>query len=182
MGYLTETRESNAPRDIAENRPGAQSAPAREQAETVTTFGPGMLIVGDIVSTGSINIFGLVIGDIHAAQLTIGEGGRVEGKIKAQEAVIKGAFKGNLYGDAVKLQGAAMVDGEIYNRSLSIDQNVMFEGVTRRLERAVEAPRLGEIEAQAAADETLFVNSDILQLAPEHIVSQPIGIDEEILG
>jgi cytoskeletal protein CcmA (bactofilin family) len=59
-----------------------------------TSFGPGMLVVGNVVSTGPVNVSGRVIGDIHAAQLTIYEGGRVDGHVTAPDAVILGALKG----------------------------------------------------------------------------------------
>ena len=39
---------------------------------------------------------------------------------------------------------AAKVDGEIFNKSLAIDPNVQFEGVSRRLERPVENPKAGQ--------------------------------------
>jgi len=36
--------------------------------------------------------------------------------------------------------GTAVVDGEILNKSLTIEQNAQFEGVARRLDKPVEAP------------------------------------------
>lgn len=45
-----------------------------------------------------------------------------------------------IHGNTVKLQGTAVVEGEIYSKSLAIEQEALFEGVSRRLERAVEAP------------------------------------------
>jgi cytoskeletal protein CcmA (bactofilin family) len=99
-----------------------------------------MLITGNIVCAGSVQIFGRVIGDIHAANLIIGEGARVEGNVIALETVIHGVFKGTIHANSVKLQNTAVVDGEILNKSLTIEQNAQFEGVARRLEKAVEAP------------------------------------------
>ncbi len=32
------------------------------------------------------------------------------------------------------------MDGEIFNKSLTIEPNVQFEGVSRRLDRTVDAP------------------------------------------
>jgi cytoskeletal protein CcmA (bactofilin family) len=108
----------------------------------VSTFGHGMVITGNIVSAGGLQIYGQVSGEIHASQLTICEGAKVEGKVIAQDAVIHGHFKGTIHGNTVKLQSSAVVDGEIFNRSLTIEQNAQFEGVSRRLEQPVEAPSL----------------------------------------
>jgi len=57
---------------------------------------------------------------------------------------VHGIFNGTIHANTVKLQGAAKVDGEIFNKSLTIDPNVQFEGVSRRLERPVDAPKAGQ--------------------------------------
>ena len=175
MAYLSQTNPS--PKTNVAT--GFRASPA---SESVTTFGRGLLITGNVVCAGAINVFGRVVGDIHAMSLTIEEGARVDGKVTVQEAIIRGAFKGTLYGGSVKLQGTAMVEGEVHNNSLSIEENAMFEGVARRLDRPVKAPGLEEIAAMANAGMTTFVEPEALQLAPEHIVSAPSGIDEEVLA
>ena len=126
-------------------------APARKSApsqEIVSTLGPGLLITGNVVSTGAVQIHGRVIGDIHAARLLISKGAVVEGKVTAQEAVIDGTFKGTIYGNSVKLQATAVVDGEIFKQSLVIEQNAQFEGVSRRLDKAVDAPSADQVSGQ----------------------------------
>jgi cytoskeletal protein CcmA (bactofilin family) len=112
----------------------------RQSPETVSALGRGMLVTGNIVCAGAMQVLGRVIGDIHAGNLIIGEGAHVEGNVIAQEAVIHGFFKGTLRANSVKLQSTAMVDGEILNRSLTIEQNAQFEGVARRLDKPVDAP------------------------------------------
>jgi cytoskeletal protein CcmA (bactofilin family) len=117
------------------------AAPLRTaEREIVSTLGAGLLITGNIVSTGGVQVFGRVAGDIHAAHLVVGKGANVEGNVRAQDVTIDGTFKGTIHGNVVKLQSTAMVEGEIYNRSLAIDQNAHFEGVARRLAQPVEAP------------------------------------------
>lgn len=124
---------------------------AHANAELLTTFGRGMLVTGDIVCAGAVQVFGWVQGDIRAAHLVIGEGGHVEGAVVVKEAVIQGHFKGAIHANSVKLQGRAVVEGEIYNKSLAIEENVVFDGVSRRIAQLVEAPRMGEIGKAAAA-------------------------------
>jgi cytoskeletal protein CcmA (bactofilin family) len=119
---------------------GAAPAMQTKATDVLSTFGPGMVITGNVVCAGSLQIFGRISGEIHAAQLVICEGAKVEGKIVAQDTVIQGEFKGTIHGNTVKLQGTAVVDGEIYNRALTIEQNAQFEGVARRLDRPVDAP------------------------------------------
>jgi len=128
-----------------------EAAAVRPSAQMVSTLGHGMLVTGNIVCTGALHIFGRVVGDIHAAQLVICEGAKVEGKIVAPEAVIQGVFNGTVHGNNVKLQSTAVVDGEIFNKSLTIEQNAMFEGVARRLDKAVEAPASADAKPERPA-------------------------------
>jgi cytoskeletal protein CcmA (bactofilin family) len=130
---------------VAEAKLDVMPAAGKSGQEIVSTFASGMLVTGNVFSTGAVQIFGRVIGDIHVARLLIGKGAYVEGKVTALDAVIDGAFKGTLRANNVKLQSTAAVDGEIYNKSLAIEQNAQFEGTARRLETQVEAPSSEQI-------------------------------------
>ena len=124
-------------------------APAKPAQEAVSIFGHGIMITGNIVCSGDLQVFGRVNGEIHAAHVVVCEGAKVDGKITAQDVVIQGAFNGIIHGNSVKLLGSATVDGEIYKESLTIEQNVQFEGVSRRLERPVEAPTSEQLNGAA---------------------------------
>jgi cytoskeletal protein CcmA (bactofilin family) len=137
VNYFTpsKTQRDTAPSKDLEPRLNGGDAP-----EILSTFGTGMTITGNVVCPGALQIFGRVTGEIQASHLVICEGAKVEGKIIAQETVIQGTFNGTIHGNSVKLQGKAIVDGEIFNKSLVIEPNVQFEGVSRRLDRTIEAP------------------------------------------
>ncbi len=128
---------------------------SKTSPEVVSTLGPGMRVTGNIVCEGPLQIFGRIIGDIHASQLIIRESAQVEGNIIAHETSIQGSFKGTIHSDSVKLQGKAVVSGEIYNKSLAIEQDVQFEGVSRRPEKPIESPSRDEAKTDlsSVADE-----------------------------
>jgi cytoskeletal protein CcmA (bactofilin family) len=65
--------------------------------------------------------------------------------------VIEGSFNGTIHGNSVKLQKTAVVEGEIYNKSLAIEEAARFEGVSRRLERAVEGPGANVVPLERVA-------------------------------
>lgn len=138
MAYFSQPKDGD--KGINEPKFQERSAAGRSGPDTVSVLGRGMLITGNITCSGSMQILGRVNGDIHATSLDIGEGAQVEGNVTAQEIVIHGKFKGTIHANNVRLQGTAAVDGEILNKSLTIEQNALFEGVSRRLDKAVEAP------------------------------------------
>jgi len=151
VGYFSQ--EKTAQSKTAHNgagtpRPEGAASVSKGAAMTVSTLGPGMLITGNIVSEGTAQIFGHVIGDIQAVEIIVGEGARVEGNITAHEINIQGAFKGTVRGHNVRLKGNAAVDGEIYSKSLTVEENVLFEGLSRRLDKSIELPSC----AQASGD------------------------------
>lgn len=149
MSYFSSKSDSKTQKPAGEGR--VEAAPVTKPAETVSTLGQGMLITGNIVCAGSVQIYGRVIGDIHASQLIICEGAKVEGKIVAPDTVIKGTFNGTIHSNSVKLQSTAVVDGEIFNKSLTIEQNAQFEGVARRLETPVAAPSAAQAKGEDKA-------------------------------
>jgi cytoskeletal protein CcmA (bactofilin family) len=154
MAYFSQSKgESDAKSVDRADGPKFQdgAATGKSSPEAASTLGRGMLVTGNIVCAGSVQIFGRVIGDIHAANLIIGEGAHVEGNVTALETVIHGVFKGTIHANSVKLQNTAVVDGEILNKSLTIEQNAQFEGVARRLEKAVEAPTSEQAKGERPA-------------------------------
>lgn len=185
MSYFSPNKpDRSAKPTAAAPEPRIDNIAATSKAqEPVSTIGSGMLITGNIVSTGAVQVFGRVVGDIHAARLVVCEGAQVEGKVMAQEAVIDGVFKGTIHANAVKLQSTAKVDGEVYNKSLSIEQNAQFEGVARRLDKAIEAPSAAQTKAEAsayaAAPATAYAPPPTQTYAPAS--GYPQGMDADIV-
>jgi cytoskeletal protein CcmA (bactofilin family) len=91
----------------------------------------GMTVVGKISSEGTLNVFGRVEGELHASIVRISDGAQVEGAIAAQDLTISGRFKGTIQANRVTLTSSAVVEGEIHHRSLAIEENAWFAGVSR---------------------------------------------------
>jgi cytoskeletal protein CcmA (bactofilin family) len=121
-------------------KPEVKATNGTASPDTVSTLAHGVLVTGNIVSEGTLQICGRVNGDIHASHLIVKKGAQVEGNIVAQETIILGACKGIIHSNSVKLQDRAAVEGEIYSKSLTIEQDAQFEGVSRRLDKPVDAP------------------------------------------
>jgi cytoskeletal protein CcmA (bactofilin family) len=104
---------------------------AESNSTDISYIGPGMTVVGKISSEGTLNVFGRVEGELHASIVRISNGARVEGAIAAQDLTIGGRFKGTIQANRVTLTSSAVVEGEIHHRSLAIEENAWFAGVSR---------------------------------------------------
>jgi cytoskeletal protein CcmA (bactofilin family) len=117
-----------------------QPPPRREpsaDAVTRSCIGSGMSILGNIECNGPAQVFGHIKGELRASDLLIGDGANIEGTVIAQDVTICGSVKGAI---RVKLQNGGSVEGDIFHRSLSIDENSLFEGSSRRVENPTDAP------------------------------------------
>jgi cytoskeletal protein CcmA (bactofilin family) len=114
-------------------RPAAAAAPARAgERAAPSVIGPDLIILGNLVSKGEVQVDGEVQGDIHGSHIVIGEKARITGSIVAEEIVVRGHVMGSIRGRKVMLQSSSHVDGDIYHQTLAIEQGAFFEGKSRR--------------------------------------------------
>ena len=103
-------------------------------------IGAGMSIVGKIDCKGPAQVFGRIEGELCASDLLVGDGATIDGSVMAQNVTVCGRIKGTIRAVRVKLQNGGAVEGDIFHRSLSIDENSLFEGSSRRVENPTEIP------------------------------------------
>ena len=63
----------------------------------------------------------------------------MEGEVSAEELTIGGHVKGTIHAKRVRLSSTAVVEGDIFHRTLAIEENARFEGTSRRQENTVDA-------------------------------------------
>jgi cytoskeletal protein CcmA (bactofilin family) len=100
-------------------------------SETISSIGSEMTVIGKIICKGVLKIYGLVEGEVIASNALIAEGARIQGDIVAEELTIGGHVNGSIHALRVKLQTTAVVQADIFHRSLSIDERAWFEGCSR---------------------------------------------------
>jgi len=99
-----------------------------------SVIGPDLLIQGNLISKGEVQVEGEVQGDIHGSHIVIGEKARITGGIIAEECIIRGHVLGTVRGRRVLLQTSCHVEGDIYHQSVAIEPGAFFEGKSRRTE------------------------------------------------
>ncbi|HEX7072627.1 MAG TPA: polymer-forming cytoskeletal protein [Hyphomicrobiaceae bacterium] len=139
-------------KDGAFGASGAGSSAGRvgRNGASVSIIGPDLVIIGDLVSNGQVQVDGEVQGDIHGSHIVIGEGARVTGGIVSEEVVVRGTVEGSIRGRKVMLQAESKVEGDIYHKSLAIEQGAYFEGKSRRLEDPLAGVQRPELPAEPA--------------------------------
>jgi cytoskeletal protein CcmA (bactofilin family) len=115
-------------------------------------IGSDMSIVGNVQCNGPAQVFGRIEGELHASDLLIGEGAMIDGSVVAQNVTVCGRVKGSIRAVRVKLQNGGAAEGDIFHRSLSIDENSLFEGSSRRVENPTEIPSGVDAKVPQTAD------------------------------
>lgn len=103
----------------------------RDSAEgAISLIAPGMSIVGDCETDGTIRIEGRVEGTIRAGKsVVVGRSGEVVGDIITQDAVISGRVAGNISADSrLELQSTCDIQGELRSRRVQLDEGAKFNG------------------------------------------------------
>jgi cytoskeletal protein CcmA (bactofilin family) len=149
---------------MAQPQGSAVDQPAVKPASTpVSCIGSGMSIVGDVECSGPAQVFGRIEGELRATDLVIGEGAQIDGGILAQEVTISGRVKGTIRAIRVILQGG-VVEGDITSRTLSVDENSLFEGTSRRVENPIE--RRAETKTESPSADVKAAQKKTVQSPP----------------
>jgi cytoskeletal protein CcmA (bactofilin family) len=96
----------------------------------ISIIGPGMSVVGDCETDGTIRVEGSVKGSLKAGKaVVVGKDGFVEGDISTQDAVISGRVSGTLLAESrLELQATSRVDGEVRARRMQLEEGAVLNG------------------------------------------------------
>ncbi|MDV7142856.1 polymer-forming cytoskeletal protein [Tropicimonas sp. TH_r6] len=113
--------------------PGLDSKPTAPKAKPpASVLSSDLTIVGNLKTTGDIQVEGTVEGDIRAHLLTIGENATIRGECVADDVVINGHIAGRVRGLKVRLTSTAKVEGDIIHKTIAIESGAHFEGSVQR--------------------------------------------------
>jgi cytoskeletal protein CcmA (bactofilin family) len=125
--------------EMARERAGNGSPPE----SVISIIGPGMTVVGDCQTDGTIRIEGTVSGSIQAGKaVVVGREATVEGDITTQDAVIAGAVHGTLVAASrLELQATSRIEGDVRARRMHLEEGAILNGTVQ----------MGEIQPEAEA-------------------------------
>jgi cytoskeletal protein CcmA (bactofilin family) len=123
---------------MIKDRPNGGTLP-----ETVISIiGPGMKVVGDCETDGTIRIEGKVDGTVRAGKaVVVGKEGIVEGKILTQDAVLAGRVTGTVTAESrLELQATCQIEGEVFARRMQLEEGAVLNGTVTMGEKAARKP------------------------------------------
>jgi cytoskeletal protein CcmA (bactofilin family) len=108
----------------------------------ISIIGPGMRVVGDCETDGTLRIEGVVEGTVRAAKaVVIGKDGMVKGDVVTQDAIIGGRVNGAVVAESrLELQATCLIEGEIRARRIKLDEGGRVNGTVQTGEIKPPAP------------------------------------------
>ena len=131
-------------------KPSASSAPRAVSNSAPSILGRDLSITGDIKTDGDIQIDGRLEGNIVAGNVTVGEQGSVNGKIKAASVNIRGKVTGKVDAVSVELSETANVQADLNQDQLMIANGAFFDGKCTRKSSAPTSLKTAAMKKKSA--------------------------------
>ena len=99
-------------------------------SEDITIISNGVKVEGKVSSNGSIRLDGTIQGDISCqGDVTIGDDGKVYGKVDGQIITIGGKVEGTINAkEKLLLESKANLKGDIFTKILVVEAGARFDG------------------------------------------------------
>ena len=92
-----------------------------------------MQLEGDLRTSGSIDIAGLINGNIFVSEINIKESGSIRGTIEATTIEVNGHVEGKVIADTVIIGKTAVVKGDIFfKNTLRTEEGADIDGYIKR--------------------------------------------------
>jgi len=89
---------------------------------------------GDLRSSGSADIAGLINGNVFMSEMTITETGSIRGSLEAGTIEINGHVEGKIMADSVIIGKSAVIKGDIFFRkTLKTEEGADIDGYIKRV-------------------------------------------------
>ena len=96
--------------------------------------GETLQLEGDLRSSGSVDVAGLINGNVFVSEMTIKETGSVRGSIESSTIEINGHVEGKITADSVTIGKSAVIKGDIFFKSsLKTEEGADIDGYIKRV-------------------------------------------------
>ena len=130
--------------------------------------GETMQLEGDLRTSGSIDVAGLINGNIFVSEMTITETGSIRGSVEATTIEINGHIEGKISADTVIVGRTAVVKGDIFFRNtLKTEEGADIDGYIKRANNGKS-----NSEEDIAIEEIVERTESQKKTKPIHVVQQ----------
>ena len=130
--------------------------------------GETMQLEGDLRTSGSIDVAGLINGNIFVSEMTVTETGSIRGSVEATTIEINGHVEGRISADVVVVGKTAVIKGDIFfKNSLRTEEGADIEGYIKRINNGKS-----NSDEDIAIEEIVERDETIKKPKPIHVVQQ----------
>ena len=95
--------------------------------------GETMQLEGDLRSAGSMDVAGLINGNVFVSEMTIAETGSVRGSIEAETIEVNGHVEGKISADVIIIGKNAVIKGDVFfKNTLKTEEGADIDGYIKR--------------------------------------------------
>ena len=101
--------------------------------------GETLQLEGDLRTSGSLDIAGLINGNVYVADVTVTETGSVRGSVEATKVEINGHIQGKIIADSIVVGKSAVIKGDVYfKNTLKTEEGADIDGYIKRISSGKE--------------------------------------------
>ena len=131
-------------------------------------IGETMQLEGDLRTSGSIDVAGLINGNIFVSEMTVKETGSIRGAVEATSIEINGHVEGKITADVVIVGKTAVIKGDIlFKNTLRTEEGADIEGYIKRMNNGKS-----NSEEDIAIEEIVERKEQLPKTKPIHVVQQ----------
>ena len=96
--------------------------------------GETLQLEGDLRSSGSVDVAGLIDGNVFVSEMTITETGSIRGTTEASSIEVNGHVEGKITADTVIVGKSAVIKGDIFfKNTLKTEEGADIDGYIKRI-------------------------------------------------
>ena len=96
--------------------------------------GETLQIEGDLRTSGSLDIAGLINGNVYVSEVTVTETGSVRGSVEASKIEVNGHIQGKIIADSIIIGRSAVIKGDFFFKdTLKTEEGADIDGYIKRV-------------------------------------------------
>ena len=131
-------------------------------------IGETLQLEGDLRTSGSVDVAGLINGNIFVSEITVTETGSIRGSIESTSIEINGHLEGKIVADTVIVGKTAVIKGDIFfKNTLKTEEGADIDGYIKRANNGKS-----NSEEDITIEEIVEREESVKNPKPIHVVQQ----------